>query len=299
MSLKNTTSVIKSFLLGVLAIIALVILAAITTGKVHAESIGSGFPEGHYYKSYAPNLAVEVGKSDRTFSGKNMLQVVATDGSLDNLDKTSSGEVQVSLTQPDAYMFFRSTEPNKANQIVLLGNVPVEECVLMVTSENSKIKEFDDLTKDHTVNIGVPGSGSQASWAYFKKLIPTLKDVRTNENSNVLALGDLQTGAADAMIFVTTKDRTSEVLEMVNAEDSGLRFVDLEDSNLNEKLPSGKPVYTAEKVNVEPGSNWPDKVMGQCMRLQVVANTNNSRKLNEAVVRAIIRAGSSVAAIRE
>ena len=299
MSLKNTTSVIKSFLLGVLAIIALVILAAITTGKVHAESIGSGFPEGHYYKSYAPNLAVEVGKSDRTFSGKNMLQVVATDGSLDNLDKTSSGEVQVSLTQPDAYMFFRSTEPNKANQIVLLGNVPVEECVLMVTSENSKIKEFDDLTKDHTVNIGVPGSGSQASWAYFKKLIPALKDVRTNENSNVLALGDLQTGAADAMIFVTTKDRTSEVLEMVNAEDSGLRFVDLEDSNLNEKLPSGKPVYTAEKVNVEPGSNWPNKVMGQCMRLQVVANTNNSRKLNEAVVRAIIRAGSSVAAIRE
>ena len=299
MSLKNTTSVIKNFLLGVLAIIALLILAAITTGKVHAESIGSGFPEGHYYKSYAPNLAVEVGKSDRTFSGKNMLQVVATDGSLDNLDKTSSGEVQVSLTQPDAYMFFRSTEPNKANQIVLLGNVPVEECVLMVTSENSKIKEFDDLTKDHTVNIGVPGSGSQASWAYFKKLIPALKDIRTNENSNVLALGDLQTGAADAMIFVTTKDRTSEVLEMVNAEDSGLRFVDLEDSNLNEKLPSGKPVYTAEKVNVEPGSNWPDKVMGQCMRLQVVANTNNSRKLNEAVVRAIIRAGSSVAAIRE
>ena len=299
MNLKKINNAIKVFLLGVFAIIALVALTAVTTGKVHAESIGSGFPEGHYYKSYAPNLAAEVGKIDRTFSGKNMLQVVATDGSLDNLDKTSSGEVQVSLTQPDAFMFFRSTEPNKANQIVLLGNVPVEECVLMVTSENSKIKEFDDLTKDHTVNIGVPGSGSQASWAYFKKLIPTLKDIRTNENSNVLALGDLQTGAADAMIFVTTKDRTSEVLEMVNAEDSGLRFVDLEDSNLNEKLPSGKPVYTAEKVNVEPGSNWPDKVMGQCMRLQVVANTNNSRKLNEAVVRAIIRAGSSVAAIRE
>ena len=299
MSLKKINNAVKVFLLGVFAILALVALTAVTTGKVHAESIGSGFPEGHYYKSYAPNLAVEVGKIDRTFSGKNMLQVVATDGSLDNLDKTSSGEVQVSLTQPDAFMFFRSTESNKANQIVLLGNVPVEECVLMVTSENSKIKEFDDLTKDHTVNIGVPGSGSQASWAYFKKLIPALKDVRTNENSNVLALGDLQTGAADAMIFVTTKDRTSEVLEMVNAEDSGLRFVDLEDSNLNEKLPSGKPVYTAEKVNVEPGSNWPDKVMGQCMRLQVVANTNNSRKLNEAVVRAIIRAGSSVATIRE
>ena len=299
MSLKKINNAIKVFLLGVFAILALVALAAIGTGKVHAETIGSGTEQGHYYKSYAPNLAVEVGKSDRTFSGKNMLQVVATDGSLDNLDKTSSGEVQVSLTQPDAFMFFRSTEPNKANQIVLLGNVPVEECVLMVTSENSKIKEFDDLTKDHTVNIGVPGSGSQASWAYFKKLIPALKDIRTNENSNVLALGDLQTGAADAMIFVTTKDRTSEVLEMVNAEDSGLRFVDLEDSNLNEKLPSGKPVYTAEKVNVEPGSNWPDKVMGQCMRLQVVANTNNSRKLNEAVVRAIIRAGSSVAAIRE
>lgn len=299
MSLKKINNAIKVFLLGVFAILALVALAAIGTGKVHAETIGSGTEQGHYYKSYAPNLAVEVGKSDRTFSGKNMLQVVATDGSLDNLDKTSSGEVQVSLTQPDAFMFFRSTEPNKANQIVLLGNVPVEECVLMVASENSKIKEFDDLTKDHTVNIGVPGSGSQASWAYFKKLIPALKDIRTNENSNVLALGDLQTGAADAMIFVTTKDRTSEVLEMVNAEDSGLRFVDLEDSNLNEKLPSGKPVYTAEKVNVEPGSNWPDKVMGQCMRLQVVANTNNSRKLNEAVVRAIIRAGSSVAAIRE
>ena len=299
MNLKKINNAIKVFLLGVFAILALVALAAIGTGKVHAETIGSGTEQGHYYKSYAPNLAVEIGKSDRTFSGKNMLQVVATDGSLDNLDKTSSGEVQVSLTQPDAYMFFRSTEPNKANQIVLLGNVPVEECVLMVTSENSKIKEFDDLTKDHTVNIGVPGSGSQASWAYFKKLIPALKDIRTNENSNVLALGDLQTGAADAMIFVTTKDRTSEVLEMVNAEDSGLRFVDLEDSNLNEKLPSGKPVYTAEKVNVEPGSNWPDKVMGQCMRLQVVANTNNSRKLNEAVVRAIIRAGSSVATIRE
>ena len=299
MNMKNLNSTARTFFLAVFAILALVALAAIGTGKVHAETIGSGTEQGHYYKSYAPNLAVEVGKSDRSFSGKNILQVVATDGSLDNLDKTSSGEVQVSLTQPDAFMFLRSTEPNKANQIVLLGNVPVEECVLMVTSENSKIKEFDDLTKDHTVNIGVPGSGSQASWAYFKKLIPALKDIRTNENSNVLALGDLQTGAADAMIFVTTKDRTSEVLEMVNAEDSGLRFVDLEDSNLNEKLPSGKPVYTAEKVNVEPGSNWPDKVMGQCMRLQVVANTNNSRKLNEAVVRAIIRAGSSVAAIRE
>lgn len=299
MSLKSTNNAAKVFFLGVFAILALVALTAICTGKVHAETIGSGFPEGHYYKSYAPNLAVEVSKTDRQYSGKAMLQVVDTEGSLDNLDKTASGEVQIALTQPDAFMYFRSTEPNKANQIVLLGNVPVEECVLMVTSENSKIKEFDDLTKDHTVNIGVPGSGSQASWSYFKKLIPALKDVRTNDNSNVLALGDLQTGATDAMIFVTTKDKTSEVLEMVNAEDSGLRFVDLEDSNLNEKLPSGKPVYNAEKVNVEPGSAWPDKVMGQCMRLQIIANTNNPRKLNEAVVRSIIRSGNSVATIRE
>lgn len=299
MNVKTQNPVVKNFCLAVFAILALVALAAIGTGKVHAETIGSGFPEGHYYRSYAPNLALEVAKTDRTFSGKGMLQVIPTEGSLDNLNKTADGEVQIALTQPDAYMYFRSTEPNKANQIVLLGNVPVEECVLMVTSENSKIKEFDDLTKDHTVNIGVPGSGSQASWAYFKKLIPGLKDVRTNENSNVLALGDLQTEAADALIFVTTKDKTSEVLEMVNAEDSGLRFVDLENSNLNEKLPSGKPVYSAEKVNVEPGSNWPDKVMGQCMRLQIIANTNNPRKLNEAVVRSIIRAGSSVATIRE
>ncbi len=299
MNMKNLNSTARTFCLAVFAILALVALTAVGTGKVHAETIGSGTEQGHYYRSYAPNLAMEVAKTDRTYSGKNTLQVISTEGSLDNIRKTAAGEVQISLTQPDAFMYTYGTEPNLANQVVLLGNLPVEECVMLVVSDKSDIDDFSDINKDTTVNIGLPGSGSQASWTYFNKLIPGLKDVRTNENSNVLALGDLQTGAADAMIFVTTKDQSSEVLEMVNAEDSGLQFVDLEDDRLNEKLPSGKPVYTVEKVNVEPGSNWPNKVKGQCMRLQVIGNVNNPRKLNEAVVRSIIRSGSSVAKIRQ
>jgi len=282
-----------------LVCLVIVLIAGFFCSQLHAESISAGGAEGHYYRSYAPNLAMEVGKVNRTYSGKATLQVTESEGSLDNLFRTANNEAQFGLTQADAYMYFRSTQPNETNQLVLLGNVPVEECVMMVVAEKSKIKEFDDLGKDNTVNIGAPGSGSQASWAYFKKLIPGLRDVKTSENSNILALGDIQTGAVDAMIFVTTKNRSSEVMEMVNAEDSGLKFVDVDDDRLNEKLPNGKPVYSNEKVQVEFGTTWPDKVQAQCMRLQIVANVNNDKKLNEAVVRAIIRSGPSVATIRE
>lgn len=299
MNMKNPNSTARTFCLAVFAILALVALAAIGTGKVHAETIGSGSTEGHYYRSYAPNLAAEVAKVDRTFSGKGMLQVIPTEGSLDNLYKIASGEIQVAPVQPDAYMYIRSTEPNVANQIVLLGNVPVRECVMMVVSKESKIDSFKDLKKDHVLNIGPAGAGSQASWTYFKKLIPALKDIQTAENSNPLALGDVQTGVVDAMIFVTTKDQASETMDMVNAEESGLKFVDVRDDRLNEKLPTGKPVYTEEEVSIEPGETWPDTVYGQCMTLQFVANANNPRKLNEAVVRSIIRSGSSVAKIRQ
>lgn len=281
----------KTLFYIVLSICSLNALAA-------APTISTGPEVKNYYRSYGPNLAKAMSAS-KHFKGENMPKVVASQGSLDNLAAVGAHSADLGLTQPDAYSYWRKQDPNLANHVAILGQLPVHECVFVVVKDDGKISSLESLKDSSTakINIGPDGAGSQASWAYISKKLGLTK-VATESQPDILALGAVQTGGIDAMIFVSAKDVVNEAMEIVNADDSGLKFLPIDDDSLSEKLPNGKQVYAIESAKVRD-SVFGSKVKVPCQDLLVIGNTENAPQVNEEAARAILRNGASIAQINE
>lgn len=77
-------------------------------------------------------------------------------------------------------------------------------------------------------------------------------------------------------------DKTNKFLEAVNQKDSGIKLIDVNDWNLNDKLPNGKSVYEFQDAVVASG--WTDtKVTVPCTKTLVVANIDTGDEFLETV----------------
>ena len=208
-------------------------------------------------------------------------QVVTSKGSLDNLSKVASGEAQLGLTQGDAYQYWRSKNINAAQSVEIIGELP-NECVFIAVKEGGKVKDEDDLKAGVKIAVGEPTSGSFASWSYLQSLQADYAKVDTSAKGGLRTLAKVQTGEFDAFLWVAAMDKTNKFLEAVNQKDSGIKLIDVNDWNLNDKLPNGKSVYEFQDAVVASG--WTDtKVNVPCTKTLVVANVDTGDEFLETV----------------
>ena len=168
----------------------------------------------------------------------------------------------------------------------------------MVVKKDAGIDGLDDLKEGDRVGVGKENSGTYASWNFIAKLVKGLDKVEQETGDPILLLGAVQTGGSKALITSGFKDRVTEIQEMVNAEDSGLEFVSLDQSNLKESLPNGKPVYVLEKSIVNT-AGWDTVVKVPCFKPLVVGNVNNPDGVNATAGRAIFRNGVNIVQLRD
>ncbi|QRE76500.1 TAXI family TRAP transporter solute-binding subunit [Methylobacterium aquaticum] len=128
---------------------------------------GNYFRAGHVLKSKASSLKVEV---------------VQTQGSLDNLDKVVAGQCDGAFVQSDALLVYSARNAAALSSIERAGILYQEQAHLLC-NRSAKIGRIVDLTKANTIAVGPDGSGARTTWDGFvladkKRYAPVQIDTR-------------------------------------------------------------------------------------------------------------------------
>lgn len=141
---------------------------------------GNYFKAGHLLKKVATSLKVEV---------------VPTQGSLDNLDKVTKGECDGAFVQSDALLVYSSRNAQALSAIERAG-VLYQEHAHLLCNRSAGVDRVTDLTNKNTVAVGPDGSGARTTWDAFvladkKRYAPVQVDAR----SGVRALSAVADGS--------------------------------------------------------------------------------------------------------
>ena len=258
--------------------VIIAILVALVAVSVNAQdiTITTGQQGLTYNSVYGVNLASAISEFG------NKVSVIPSKGSLDNLDKVSAGIAQIGFAQADSFMFWRGKHPNEAQNVDIVGELP-DECVFIAVKDNGKIDDEDDLKAGVKIAVGEPASGSYASWSYLQTLESDYAKTETYAKGGLRSLAKVTTGEYDAFLWVSAKGKQNKFLEAVNQKDSGLKVIDMNDWNVNDKLPNGKPIYSIESASTKDGFFTGKAVDVPCTKTLVVANVGAGDDLLESV----------------
>lgn len=243
-----------------------------------------------YQQAYAADVVITTGgETGNYFKVGNKLAgmikgttVQTSKGSVDNIEKIVAGTAQIGMTQMDALAWYLSKNPAAASKIEVIGPL-YEECIFVAVSTDGKVKNEDDLQSDKaTVAVGEEGSGSAVSWDYMRILEPGYAKAKVSFDGGLRTLGKLTVasgqGDANAVMFVQKPDPENKLISTV-AGNKKLKFIDVDDSDLNDKLPlTGKPVYTFKTVAVDK-SFLATKVTVPCVDAAIIASKTTDGKL--------------------
>lgn len=142
---------------------------------------GNYFKAGHLVKSKASSVYVEV---------------INTQGSLDNLDRLTRGECDGAFVQSDALLVF-SGKNAKALSAVERNGILYQEHAHLLCNRKSGVDRVTDLTSKHTIAVGPDGSGARTTWDSFvmadkKRYGPVNIDTR----AGIRALAAVEDGTA-------------------------------------------------------------------------------------------------------
>lgn len=244
-------------------LIATLIILAFTASFASANDtvVISGGSKGGSYDRWANN----VGAILRGLGYK--AEVKRSRGSGTNVERVVAGEAHVGFTQGDVLMA-------KGGQGVEILAELGEECVFLVGNKDGRVTDEDDLqsTEEPVLKIGVgkAGSGSQITWQYMVQLEDGYGASAAQFQGGARSLAAVASGQLDAAMFVTSPSRLDhKLIQAVNGNDK-LMFLDVNDSDLNDKLPNGSPVYLFKDIDTKAG--WGGGIETICTPVLVIAN---------------------------
>lgn len=243
-------------------------------------TITTGSQGGAYFGTFGVNLASAMSEFDafRPVRGGEKVNVVTSLGSLENLSRVSQDPNTIGFVQADALMYWASQNQGQAAKVDVLGELPNDECLFMITKKGG-IEDYGDLvSKKAKIAIGDTNSGSYSSWQYVVQLDDSYKAIPTIAKQGAAVLNKVTTGGkngVDAYFFVASSSASSNPnIKAVLAKGSQLQLIDFDDSDFNDELPSGEPVYKFKTV--EFGDYEVDV---PCTRTLVVNNVDAKEEL--------------------
>lgn len=249
--------------------LTMVAAATLLAASAMATTITTGSKKGSYYKIGAKLSTIVP------------MKVQKSKGSSQNLVRVSKGEADFGIVQKDDYKRFMDKNPEAP--IELIGDLKME-CLYVVASATSKVKADADLQKDGVkVAIGKKGAGTQATWAYMKTLESGFKKATGIPKGGLRALAGITSGTYDAALFMQTPATTNKLVKTVLAN-KDLKFVPVTDWDLNDKLPSGQPVYTHEKIDLASGFLNDTELKTICTTASVISNTDADEDTIDEVI---------------
>ena len=233
----------------------LLLLAAIALGAMTAQASA----QSATFKLCTGNSQLNYFKAGHMLKSKSQntqVQVVETKGSLDNLDKVTSGECDGAFVQSDALLVYSSRNAKAISSLERAG-VLYQEQAHMICNRKIDLGRMVNLTKDMTVAIGPEGSGAHTTWDAFvladkKRYAP----VNTDNRSGIRAIQAVADGSQVQCALVITALNSSFM--KTDAQNAGDRVVlvgtDDRDMTTVAKDARGQYVYSYGEI---PAGTYP------------------------------------------
>lgn len=238
--------------IGMLAVLA---GAAMALGSVAAQAqtakpnfrLCTGGDKGNYYR---------VGKILEKRTSAVNVQVIPTDGSLDNLNKIVRNECDGAFVQSDSLLVFSAKNADAISTIERSG-VLYPEYVHLVCNRNSGIERITDLKKNHRIAIGSEGTGANTTWAAFVQADPKrYKEVGTDDRSENRAIAAVSDGSEVQCSLFVAGLGSSYMKTTVSNSGKNVVLVGTDDWDMGKvaKDGRGKSVYNYMEI---PAGTYP------------------------------------------
>jgi len=192
----------KGLLRVLLIVVTAVAIAALASFFGVARDYGylratllSGTPEGKYHE-LATSLA------DRASRGHGRIAVVATEGSVDNINRLAKQERCIAT-----FAFVQDGTPVPSDvRVEVLGRLPESESLLLLGRRNRAFATFADL-RGASIGIGPEGSGTAYLMLHlFNDPDLAALDVRLSHHERLEQLELVAAGQLDLATFVMAQD---------------------------------------------------------------------------------------------
>jgi TRAP-type uncharacterized transport system substrate-binding protein len=234
-------------------------LSCLVTGPAWSQragpSISTGREGGNYF---------EIGQR---LSAAMLLEhnfkigVATSSGSIQNLARVAdaSSPIGLALTQSDALSGFIRSNPEFADDFIVLGDAG-RECVVLITSKKDGVASFSQLKSIPGAEISVDdlGSGASATFDHLMEMDPALAKTKPVFVDMVEAMLQVKVGGAHtklkAVMLVQRPSARSSAVEILLENASDYQLVPIRETDVqNAKLPDDSVVYTFEKVKIGGG----------------------------------------------
>ena len=211
--------------------------------------ICTGGEKGNYFY-FGSILAKEVKPA-----GLN-IEVISTNGSLDNLRKMEAGECDMAVVQSDAWTVYRNSNSNSALDLERIGII-FDEYVHLICNKDSGIEDIGDLGKSNVVAIGPNGSGSWTTWqglVYADKTQggDAYSQIQTNALNGSRAINAVVDGTETQCLLYVASPKTSYMngISELASKTGSLVMAEVVDKDFNDTVDhKGKSIYETAEID--------------------------------------------------
>jgi TRAP-type uncharacterized transport system substrate-binding protein len=200
--------------------------------------------------------------------GSLAVEVVNTQGSLDNLARLDRDECDAAIVQSDAYGVYLKQNSRSALNLEK-GRVLYQEYLHLICNPQAGLSKITQLTKNQTVLIGPLGGGTSTTWESFKLADPKrYEPIPTLPIGGLRAVNMVQEGSeAACMLFVTglRSNQINEANQVALSSKGRLQLIATDDRDLLKvKDPKGRLIYSKATIpgGTYPGGLQPSSIMG-------------------------------------
>jgi TRAP-type uncharacterized transport system substrate-binding protein len=237
-----------------LAAVSALAIASATAASAGSMNLCTGGEKGNYY--WSGNVIKQQAQ------GLLDVNVLKTQGSIENLKKLASGECDAAIVQGDALRVFKEENPSAAISVEQLATL-YREYAHLICNKSLGITSITKMPQSTKVLVGGLGSGSYVTWKSLGIADEYYKKMPTGTETGSVALLKLKAGTdAQCMMFVTGLN-SAVIKEVAKNSEDKLTLVEVDDGDFNDEVDEkGNRIYEFAKFGGQyPGldggyDNW-------------------------------------------
>lgn len=181
--------------------------------------------------------------------GSVPVNVLATRGSMENLEKIDKGECDGAIVQSDAFLAYEKQYPKSTLKLERSG-VLYNELVHLICNRKAGLSKITKLSGKNTVAIGRNGSGSAITWQGFVQADEkTYKPVQTVPLDGERALSKVADGSDVQCMLFTAGLNTPFIKETASGYAQQVTLVPTDDRDIKDVQDNkGNQVYEYDKI---------------------------------------------------
>lgn len=266
---------IKALWATCIAVIAMSFMAPAMAQQVEATYVlSTGTKDKTYHKVYGFNTVVWAKQAT-----DYRLTRLPSKGGPDNCRNMLSGKADIAYMQLNSYLLCKKQAADKDIYLDMVARLGPEECFYCAVVDGGPIKDEDDFDNDKLDVVVGRLSGGRDTWIDMRNKVKYMAKPTMREGNDAMALAQMgpnMKGAADAVCWVSNPyDLYNNMLKIVNAENSGLKLISVNDRKVNNEDADGFAMYTFRNHDTKPKNGMFSSVNNMelpCLQTVVVYN---------------------------